>query len=336
MEAFYLHGARDLRLQEIDIPSLKADEVLVRIRATGICGSDLHYYEYFRNGDFIPKQPFVLGHESAGEIADPGAFAERLPVGSRVAIDPSHPCRNCSYCVGGRYNLCTRMRYFGSAAYDPPVDGAFREYVPARAENCHLIPEDMKFREAALLEPLSIALHGVAQAGNIAGKRVLICGAGPIGQLLGLVTRHYGAARLMVTDLRPGVLKVAERWADVGVPADDPSQLDAAFDVVIEASGAAAALTTAYERCGPGGTIVQLGIQTKPSLLPVNLVMQKELTVKGSFRFARMFAKAVDLLGRRKLDVTPLLSHGSDFFDLVRGFEAALAPDTLKVVVDYP
>ncbi len=340
MRAFYLHGARDLRAAEIERPQIAADEVLVQIRATGICGSDLHYYVHGRNGDFVPERPFVLGHESAGEVVDAGAFADVLPVGSRVAIDPSHPCRTCAHCRQGRYNLCPQMRYFGSAACSPPQDGSFREYVQVHAHNCHLLPAAMDYRQAALLEPLSIAVHGVGQAGGIAGKRVLVTGAGPIGQLIGLVARHYGAAHLAVSDIRQSALDLAASlWADQPVRADDTTAVAQAagegFDVVVEASGAPAALQAAYAHCKAGGTIVQLGVQGGPIELPVNLAMQKELTVRGSFRFAHVFPQALDLLARRQLDVTPLISQRVSFLDLVAGFDAALQPQTVKVVVDY-
>lgn len=340
MKAFYLHGARDLRAAEVDRPQIAADEVLVRIRATGICGSDLHYYVHGRNGDFVPDRPFVLGHESAGEIVDAGAFVDELPAGSRVAIDPSHPCRACTPCRQGRYNLCPHMRYLGSAACSPPQDGSFREYVQVQAHNCHLLPAAMDYRQAALLEPLSIAVHGVGQAGGIAGKRVLVTGAGPIGQLIGLVARHYGAAHLAVSDVRQNALDVAAvLWADQTLCTDDPAAIanvaGAEFDVVIEAAGAPAALQAAYAHCRAGGTIVQLGVQGGPIELPVNLVMQKELTVRGSFRFAHVFPQALDLLARRQLDLAPLISQRVAFPDLVVGFDAALQPQTIKVVVDY-
>ena len=141
MHAFYLHGANDLRPADIEPPVLAADQVLVRVCATGICGSDLHYYAHGRNGDFVPARPFILGHESAGEIVDAGAFADVLPVGTRVAIDPAHPCKTCTYCTDGRYNLCPNMRYYGSAASSPPFDGTFRQCAPALAKGCYPIPE---------------------------------------------------------------------------------------------------------------------------------------------------------------------------------------------------
>ena len=341
MHAFYLHGARDLRPAETERPAIGPDQVLVRIRATGICGSDLHYYAHGRNGDFVPSRPFVLGHESAGEVVDAGAYSETLPVGTRVAVDPAHPCGVCARCTGGRYNLCPDMRYYGSAASTPPVDGTFREYAPARALSCHPIPDGLGFGEAALLEPLSVALQGIKRAGGVAGKRVLVCGAGPIGQLIGLAARHYGAARLAVSDMRQSALDLAaSTWADTPLRPDAPGRLEEAareggFDTVIEASGAPAALRAAYECCSPGGTIVQLGTQPGEVKLPVNLLMAKELTLLGSFRFAHVFPQALDLLAQGRLDLGPLITDRFAFPDLVEGIETAAGPGSIKVVVDY-
>jgi L-idonate 5-dehydrogenase len=340
MQAYYLHGPRDLRATDIEQPQPGPQEALVRVRATGICGSDIHYYLHGKNGDFVPERPFVLGHESAGEIVDSGAFTDTLPVGSRVAIDPSHPCRACAHCREGNENHCSHMRYFGSAASSPPQDGSFREYVQVNAENCHLIPDSMNYRQAAMLEPLSIAVHGIGQAGSIVGKRVLVTGAGPIGQLIGLVARHYGAANLAVSDIRQDALDLAASlWADQPLRADQPDTVAQAagegFDIVIEASGAPSALQTAYQHCKAKGTIVQLGVQGGPVGLPVNLVMQKELTIRGSFRFTHVFDKALDLLARQKIDVTSLISQSVGFANLQAGFDAALQPETIKVVIDY-
>ena len=342
MDAFYLHGAKDLRLAQTESPTIGPDQVLVRVRATGICGSDMHYYEHGRNGSFIPERPFILGHESAGEIVDAGSFADTLPVGTRVAVDPAHPCTHCTYCIDGRYNLCPNMRYYGSAASSPPMDGTFRQFAPARALSCHPIPATLSFQEAALLEPLSVAIQGVKRAGNVAGKRVLICGAGPIGQLIGLVARQYGAAHLAVSDPRQSTLDLAtSSWADTPIRPDLSGQLDTAakndggFDIIIEASGAPAALQAAYEICNPGGIIVQLGTQPGDISLPVNLVMQKELTLRGSFRFAHVFAQALDLLASRRLDLQPLITNRFAFDDLVEGIETATNPSSIKVVIDY-
>ena len=341
MRAFYLHGAKDLRDEQVDEPALGEDEVLVRFRAGGICGSDMHYYDYGSNSGFDVKVPFVLGHEFAGEIADAGRHADRLPVGTPVAVDPSHPCRNCRYCIEGTYNLCNSMRYYGSAATVPHVDGCFRELVPALAERCHVLPEGLSWSEAALLEPLSIALHAASRAGNLAGKQVLVCGAGPIGQLLGLVSRHCGAAGMAVTDVRRNALDfAAERWADDALLASADEELEEVarrrdgFDVVIEASGAAAALRTAYERCKPGGLVLQVGIQLGDVELSPNLVLVKELTVRGCFRFTHQFGRALDLLASGRLDVKPLITDAFPFSALQEALETALGAESLKVVLE--
>ena len=233
------------------------------------------------------------------------------------------------------------MRYYGSAAVVPHVDGCFRELVPALAERCHVIPDGLSWSEAALLEPLSIALHAASQAGNIAGRQVLISGAGPIGQLLGLVARHHGAAGTTVTDVRQNVLDfAADLWADHALLAGDGDKLDAVaegcggFDVVIEASGAAAALRAAYERCNPGGLILQVGIQLGDVELPTNLALVKELTVRGSFRFAHQFGRAVDMLGQRRLDVRPLITNSFPFSSLPAALDTALGAESLKVVLE--
>ena len=186
-----------------------------------------------------------------------------------------------------------------------------------------------------------MALQGIKRAGGVAGKRVLVCGAGPIGQLIGLAARHYGAARLAVSDMRQAALDLAaSAWADTPLRPDEPGRLERAarevgFDTVIEASGAPAALKAAYECCSPGGTIVQLGTQPGEVSLPVNLAMAKELTLRGSFRFAHVFPQALDLLARDCLDLKPLVTDRFAFPDLVAGMEAAAGPASIKVVVDY-
>ncbi len=341
MRAFYLHGARDLRDEQVPVPEFDSDQVLVKLQVAGICGTDIHYYDHGRNSGFEVKEPFVLGHEFAGEIVDSGKHADRLPIGTKVAVDPSHPCGKCRQCIGGSYNLCLHMRYFGSAATIPHMDGCFREFVPALAERCHVLPEELSWPEAALLEPLSVALQAAHRAGELAGKRVLISGAGPIGQLLGLVTRHHGAALIAVTDVRQGALDLASTlWADHAIMADADEDLDAVarlcdgFDIVMEASGAAQALRAAYERCNPGGVVVQVGIQLGDVPLPVNLAITCELTIRGSFRFAHQFGFAIDLLARQKLNVQPLITDAYPLAGLPDALEAALGPESVKVVLE--
>ena len=169
-----IHAAHDLRLEDVPEPMYAADEVLVQLGAGGICGSDLHYFHHGGVGDFRLRQPMTLGHEVAGEIVAVGAEVTRVRVGDRVAVNPSRPCLECEQCLAGHSNLCPNMRFFGSAARFPHVQGAFAERFTARQDQCELIPAGLPYAVAACAEPLAVTLHAVAQAGPLLGQRVLI------------------------------------------------------------------------------------------------------------------------------------------------------------------
>ena len=244
MIAYVLHGKRDLRAEELPEPVAKPGEVLIRVRRMGICGSDVHYFATGHCGAFVPRRPFVLGHELAGEIVEKSSSVEGLAVGQRVAVDPSRPCGDCTLCRAARSNLCQDMRYLGSASTDPHVDGAFSSYVAVPAENCYPVPSDVDDAEAALLEPLSIATHAALRAGSMAGKSVLIQGVGTVGQLVLLVARAMGAVSVAVTDVRQEALDLAAaQGADhVCISTRAGEELVAAYpggiDVAFETAGA--------------------------------------------------------------------------------------------------
>ena len=201
MRAFILHGKEDLRRGELPTPIAQPGQVLVHVRRVGICGSDVHYFSHGRVGNFVPKRPFALGHEFAGEVAQTGDDVSGFAIGDRVVIDPSQPCGECRHCRSRRYNLCENMRYFGSASCDPHLDGGFAEFVAVPARNCHRMPDAMTWGEAAMQEPLSVALHATQRAGNLAGTSVFVAGGGAIGQLIALAARAFGAGQVVLGDL---------------------------------------------------------------------------------------------------------------------------------------
>jgi L-idonate 5-dehydrogenase len=330
MIAYVLHGKRDLRAEERPDPVAAPGEVLIQVRRMGICGSDVHYFATGHCGAFMPRRPFVLGHELAGQIVETGSGVSGMAVGERVAVDPSRPCGDCKTCLAGRSNLCRDMRYLGSASTDPHVDGAFSSYVAIPAGNCYPLPDNVDYAEATMLEPLSVATHAVKRAGSLAGKSVLVLGAGTVGQLVLLVARAMGAASIAVTDVRQEALDLAAaQGADhVSVATSAREELIAAypsgFDVAIEASGAPEALRLALELSDRGGTIVQLGTLPAEVELPAHLIMQKELQVAGSFRFAHVFSQALQLIATRRVDVRPVITHTFGFGELVRAFDVAL------------
>ena len=316
MQAFLLYGAKDLRAADLPEPVAGPGEVVIAMRRAGICGSDMHYFNHGQIGNFIPKRPFVLGHEFAGEIVEVGHGVPIARMGERVTVDPSMPCGVCGFCRNGRYNLCMNMRFYGSASCDPHINGGFQERIAVPAVNCLPVPDTMTWAEAAMIEPLSVAVHAVRRAGNVAGKTVLITGGGTIGQLAALVARAFGANKVVLSDLAVGPRHVAlESGADATLDAhsDDfvseaESVVPGGFDVVIEAAGSAQALAQGLAVIGRGGTIVQVGTLPASVTLPLNVVMAKELSLVGSFRFANAFQPSIDLLASGRFDIKPLVT----------------------------
>jgi L-idonate 5-dehydrogenase len=332
MLAAVLHGAHDLRVEALPDLAQGPGEVLVRVAVGGICGSDLSYFHKFRVGDFPVLEPLTLGHEVAGTVEALGDGVASVAVGQNVAINPSRPCRHCDYCRAGRSNLCRHMRFLGSAAIMPHVQGAFREHIVLREDQCVPIPQGMSLRVAACAEPLSVALHGLRRAGDLFGKRVLITGAGPIGQLCLIAARAAGAAELVITDLADEPLAIARaagatETINVATSADQVARFEANkghFDVMFEATGVPEALSAALRTVAPGGRVVQLGLLPAGSVpLAVNLLVTKEIELVGSFRFHEEFATAVAALASGLIDVSPILSAELPLADATAAFELA-------------
>ncbi len=331
MRAIVAHAAKDLRIEERPAAAPGEGEIRVRIRFGGVCGSDLHYYNHGGFGVVRLKEPMILGHEIAGVVEAVGPGCERVRVGERVAVNPSLPCNRCRYCLEGRQNHCLDMRFYGSAMRLPHVQGAFREQLVCQEVQAHRAPDNVSLEEAAMAEPLSVALHAVRRAGSLTGRRVLVSGSGPIGALAALAARRAGAAEIVVTDIADGALGFAARiGADRTINvAREPEAMTAYkadkgyFDVLFEASGAEAALRLGFEVLRPGGIIVQLGLGGGEMSLPVNLVTAKELEMRGTFRFHEEFALALEFMGKGLIDVKPLISAHVPFTQAREAFELA-------------
>ena len=339
MIACVIRGAKKLTIENRPEPQPPEGEVLIRFGAGGICGSDLHYYQEGRVGDFAVREPMVLGHEVAGEVVAVGPNVTKIQPGQRVAVNPTRACRLCYYCLSGRSNLCRNVRFFGSAARFPHVQGAFAEFFTASEQQCVPIPESLSYRVAACAEPLAVTLHAVSRAGNVLGRRVLITGAGPIGVLVVAAARLAGAAEIVVTDLFDEPLAIAQRMGATGVVnvKSASSELEAfakdggRFDVAIEVSGNSRALENCIDATKPGGRIVQVGLLAAGnSGTPVNKITVKELELVGTFRFHEEFQWAVDALVAGRIDVQPILSGEFTFSEAISAFE--LASDRRKAM----
>ena len=329
MKSIVVHAQRDIRIEERRKPEPGAGEVLVRIERGGICGSDLHYYQHGGFGPIRIREPMILGHEVSGSIDTIGPGVSGLKAGDRVAVSPSRPCYRCDYCLEGRHNHCIHMRFYGSAMPFPHIQGAFSEYIVADQRQCALAT-GLSAEEAAVAEPLAVVLHAVNRAGGLVGKRVLVTGCGPIGQLCVLVARAAAAAEIVATDVAPFTLELAKNiGADhIYNVANAPSALrqydddKGHFDVHLECSGVAAALTDAVPALRPGAIIMQLGLGGDMRL-PMQAITAKEIEIRGSFRFHAEFFTAVDLMRSKRLDVTPLITHKIPLDHAVEAFDLA-------------
>jgi L-idonate 5-dehydrogenase len=317
MRAAVLESARTIKVQPRPTPDVKPGMVLLRVRRAGICGSDLHYFEHGACGAFVPTRPFILGHEFAAEVAALGDGVKNVTVDARVTANPARACGVCDHCKSGRGNLCRHTIMLGSASTTPPTDGAFAEFVTVRADQCHVLPPDMDDATGAMLEPLAVALHAAKRAGVIAGKRVLVTGGGPIGLLVALTAKAFGAVPVALSDILATRRDAARKLGvDTTVNPASPTLADEVraltgdgFDIVFEASGARAALRQSFDLVRPGGTIVQIGtLGTEDIPLPANQLMTREISFVGSMRYGNVFDEAIRLVQSRRIDVRGLIT----------------------------
>jgi len=299
-----LYAKRDVRLEARPLPTLGDRDVLVEVRSVGVCGSDIHYYEHGRIGSFVVEEPLVLGHEVSGVVVDRGSRATRHPVGQRVALEPGIPCGRCAECRNGRYNLCSDVRFFAT----PPIDGAFARYVAIHEDYAFALPDALSDDAGALLEPLAVGIWACRKAGVGLGDRVLVTGAGPIGNLALQVARAAGATTLAIADVNVDRLaRAAELGAteiiDLNERSLEPD--DEPFDVLLECTGSEQVTSDGILALRPAGTAVLVGMG--PGLearLPVSVMQNREITLVGTFRYANAYATGIALAaaGRVELD----------------------------------
>jgi L-iditol 2-dehydrogenase len=346
MLAARLHGPADLRVERVPRPGPPArDQVLLRVKVTGICGSDLHSYHDARIGDTPVASPLVLGHEFSGVVKAAGPDAldgngRPLPPGARVAVDPAQPCLHCELCQLGHPNLCRNMRFCSNH----PYDGSLSEWMLMPARCCFPIPKSMSHVEAALLEPLGVAIHAVDLAKLRPAQSVAILGAGSIGLLLLQVARLAGADPVFVTDKFPWRLKVARQFgaAPIACDAEDPvariykETSGRGVDVAFEAAWADHSVQQAAEITRPGGRVVLVGIPSDDRLaMKPSTARRKGLTLKFCRRMKHTYPRAIRLVEGGRVHLRPLVSHR---FALRRADEAfalnaAYRDQVVKIVI---
>ncbi|GHF76852.1 L-iditol 2-dehydrogenase [Amycolatopsis bartoniae] len=324
-KAVLLHGARDLRAGRVPRGEAGPGQVRVAVRGVGLCGSDLHYFADGRNGTNVVRAPTVLGHEGFGVITEtgPGVPGDRL--GERVAIEPAAPCLRCAACLSGRYNVCPNHTCLGS----PPTHGLLRESALVPAQFAHPLPDSVPDEVASLIEPLAVATWALDRGAPVAGRRVLVTGAGPIGLLVLQAARAHGAAEVVVTDLSPERLRAA---AALGATTGEGP-----FDVAFDCSGAPPAIRSAASALAPGGTLVLVGVPGEPEpAFPLQLVQRYEFDIRGCFRYGPgAFATAIAWAADGRVDLAALVTSRFSLDETAAALEAALTDRSqLKVVID--
>jgi L-iditol 2-dehydrogenase len=333
VRAAVLRAPRDLAVEERPRPRPGPDEVLVRVRSVGVCGSDTHYFEHGRIGHFVVEAPLVLGHEAAGEITEVGPGVPESLIGRRVSIEPGVPDLTCRFCLAGHYNLCPAMQFFAT----PPVDGALAEYVVVHRAFAHPVPDSLDDDAAALLEPLSVGLWACAKAGVTAGSRVLIAGAGPIGLVALQAALAHGATEVVVADVNPQRLALAKELGATGTvdvrerPADS---LDPPPTILLECSGQPSAIADGIRALDRAGRAVLVGMGADEVALPLSVIQERELVLYGTFRYAGTWPTAIALVASGRVDLGRLITGTFRLDDTAAALTAGRHdPRSVKAVV---
>jgi D-xylulose reductase len=341
MEALVLERKGELSIRDIELPAeVGPNDVKIRIHTVGICGSDVHYYEYGAIGPFVVKAPMVLGHEAAGTVVEVGQAVKNLKNGDRVCMEPGIPDPNSRASRLGIYNLDPAVRFWAT----PPVHGCLTPYVVHPAAYTFKLPENVSFAEGAMVEPLAVGMHAAVKAKIKPGDLAVVMGAGPIGTVVALAAIAGGCSQVVITDVQQPKLDLAASLGPIRPVNVAKQNLRGVIDeltegwgadIVFEASGAPAAIQSVQETLCPGGRIVLIGLPIRPVTLDLVALSAKEAAIESVFRYAHVYPRALALMGSGKIDVKPLISRTFEFRDSIEAFNFALKmpPDCVKAQI---
>jgi D-xylulose reductase len=344
MKALVLEEKHKLSLREFSIDEpLGRHDVRIGLRAVGVCGSDVHYYQHGAIGPFVVREPMILGHEAAGVVLEAGAEVTNLKPGDRVCMEPGIPDPNSRATQLGMYNLDPAGRFWAT----PPVHGVLRSTVVHPAAFTFKLPDNVSFAEGAMVEPLAVGMHGVNKARVRAGDVAVVVGAGPIGMVTALAALAGGCSKVFITDVQPQKLELAEKYSGVTpVNVREKNITEVAgdategwgADIVFEASGNARAVQSVFEALCPGGCVVFIGMPGAPVPLDIVAAQVKEARIENVFRYAHVFPRALALMGAGKIDVKPLITDRFGFDESVEAFDFAsnMPPQSVKVQIELP
>lgn len=355
-KAAVLYGGKNLKIQQVPTPDLQPHEARIAPRATGICGTDQHYYQSGRNGIYQVEEPLILGHEAAGEVVAVGSNVTNIKVGDRVAVEPQLACWTCQLCRTGRYNLCPHMRFNGSASAKPPAQGSLQELWSHPANLCYKLPDSVSFAEGAVVEPLAVALHSVRKCKLKPGQTALITGAGAVGLLCARVARISGASSVVMVDIDEARLefakkhKIADKTYQMPLRGEPESSSDFSLrigekirddlgigylDTALECTGVQSCLNLCIGMLIPGSKVIMVGMGSPVQELNVGVALVREVEILGVWRYTNAFQAAIDLIAAEMVDVKSMISHRFDIENVVDALELALKrpPNLIKCVL---
>ena len=331
MKVAVMNGIGKMGFVEREVPQPADNEVLVKLEYVGICGSDMHYYETGRIGDYVVEPPFVLGHEPGGVVVEVGKDVKHLKVGDRVALEPGKTCGHCEFCKEGKYNLCPDVVFFAT----PPVDGVFQEYVAHEAALCFKLPDNVDTMEGALIEPLAVGFHAANQGGAHAGQTAVVFGAGCIGLVSMMALKAEGVSKVYVVDIMQKRLdKAMELGAtevinsmDTDVMAELARLTEGKGDyLIIETAGMEITTRQAIHIAKKGAAIVLVGYsKTGEMTLPLSLALDKELTFKTVFRYRHIYPMAIEAVASGKVNLKGIVSNVFDFDDIQNAMDKSIS-----------
>jgi L-iditol 2-dehydrogenase len=333
-QAAVLYAPHDVRIEQRPVPTPGPRDVLVEVKAVGVCGSDVHYYEHGRIGSHIVRQPLILGHESSGIIIAVGESVDTSRIGERVAIEPGIPDGVCRQCRQGHYNLCPNVRFFGT----PPIDGAFTNYVTIPESFAYRLPDALSDEEGALIEPLSVGVWACRKAMLRGADSLLITGAGPIGLVAMKVALALGATDITMTDVSPQRLEVAKRQGatrTINVAQESLASAALEADVLLECSGNQTALREGIRSLRPASRAVAVGMSPGEEVsVPMSYIQNSEITLTGTFRYANTYEDAIALVAAGRVDLQSIITGYYPLQETEKALQATRSdPANIKSVV---
>lgn len=339
--AVYMQGTNNMVFKDVAVPELSPKDVLIKIDTVGICGSDVHYYQHGKIGDFVVNGDFILGHECAGEVVQVGSEVENLVVGDRVCLEPGKTCGKCEFCKEGKYNLCPDVEFFAT----PPYHGVLQNYVKHPEDMCFKLPNNVSNMEGALVEPLAVGLHAASIGDVKLGDTVVIFGTGCIGLVTLLSCKARGASNIILVDVLENRLKMAEKLGATSVinakETDVIKEIESltggkGANVVIDTAGAEITVKQTVDVVKRGGIIVLVGM-TPNDEVSFNFMklMGKEGEVRTIFRYRNLYPVAINAIASGSINVKQIVSHEYDFEHTKEAFDFVVnnASEVVKAVI---